>query len=573
MKKIFTLAFATTAIAAAAVMPGARLPQAAFRNASAPIVKTFGKQHAGKAMQAAAPKEEPVHDWVEIGTGMMTDDITPSYFDYYGVTCTTLEVGVEKDAANEGWYRIVNPWKNYTQTDIITNEGGTLTKNDDITIVIDASDPDYVRVLKGDIGMDDGYGTSYLIGFTELAGVNLGIDDDVTQEEADARAGKLSEGVITFDQKNSLMLLQDGAYYNCNRDGKFCLVLPGEETAIDYTLKAELGSLFCPADDGKYHITFHGDERIPGVKYIGSPIYPGSDEEIDAMILRLVEEGQVVPVNTEVAIDISDATGEEYFAFFCAVDAEGNLAEDLPYYTAFWVPDTNTDGWSTLGNATMTEGFISALLPNDFPTESYQVEVQRNIANPGLYRIVDPYNPWSHAANYTVKHDHSHYIYFNAEAHDNVYIMESALGLDLANFGEAGIGSGYYDMLRQYGPELLEWIGVTSGGSITDNVLSFDNTADIKVYFLGLNDWFNTNLKINPDYNAETDGYYDQYLAGDFKLDMTGLDLSGIADITADDAAAPAQYFNLQGIRVQHPEAGNVYICRRGTKTQKIFIR
>ena len=557
---------------ASAATPHARLPQAAFRNASTAITKTFGKQWAGHAT-AAPQKAEPEHNWVEMGTGVMTDDITTAYFDWNGVTAEPLDVKVEKDAANDGWYRIVNPWKNYTQMSKVTEAGGALTQSDEITIVIDASNPDYVRVLEGNIGMDDGYGATSLIGFTEMAGKNLGIGDDITQEQADARAGKLVEGVISFEQKSAVMLLQDGSYWNCNGDGKFSLALPGEETAIDYTLKAQLGSLFCPATDGKYHITFHGDARIPGVKYIGSPAYPESDEEIDATIQRLVTEGQVVAVNTEVTIDISDATGDEYFAFFCAVDADGNLAEDLPYYAAFRVPDTDTEGWSSLGNATMTEGFISALLPDNFPAESYQVEVQRNIAKPGMYRIVNPYNPWSHAASYAMNHDHSHYIYFNADAHDNVYLMESALGLDLGNFGEAGIGSGYYDMLRQYGPELLEWIGVTSGGSITDNVLSFDNTADIKVYFLGLGDWYNTNLKTNPDYNAETDDFYDQFLPGDFKLDMTGLDLSGISDITADDAAAPAQYFNLQGMRVQHPEAGNVYICRCGSKVQKIMIR
>ncbi|MDE7467889.1 MAG: hypothetical protein K2M61_05995, partial [Muribaculaceae bacterium] len=34
-----------------------------------------------------------------------------------------------------------------------------------------------------------------------------------------------------------------------------------------------------------------------------------------------------------------------------------------------------------------------------------------------------------------------------------------------------------------------------------------------------------------------------------------------------------AEYYNLQGIRVAQPAAGGVYIMRRGTETQKVYIR
>ncbi len=51
-------------------------------------------------------------------------------------------------------------------------------------------------------------------------------------------------------------------------------------------------------------------------------------------------------------------------------------------------------------------------------------------------------------------------------------------------------------------------------------------------------------------------------------LDVT----TGIEDITADDNAEK-EYFNLQGMRVANPQAGNVYIVRQGKKTSKVLYR
>lgn len=47
---------------------------------------------------------------------------------------------------------------------------------------------------------------------------------------------------------------------------------------------------------------------------------------------------------------------------------------------------------------------------------------------------------------------------------------------------------------------------------------------------------------------------------------------SGISAIAADDATAPAEYFNLQGQRVANPESG-LYIIRQGSKVAKVIIR
>ncbi|MBD5257301.1 MAG: hypothetical protein HDS52_01235 [Barnesiella sp.] len=62
------------------------------------------------------------------------------------------------------------------------------------------------------------------------------------------------------------------------------------------------------------------------------------------------------------------------------------------------------------------------------------------------------------------------------------------------------------------------------------------------------------------------------YNAGESKAaKVTVKVLSGIDGVTADDNA-PVEYFNLQGIRVDAPRAGNVYIRRQGTKSEKVVF-
>ena len=48
---------------------------------------------------------------------------------------------------------------------------------------------------------------------------------------------------------------------------------------------------------------------------------------------------------------------------------------------------------------------------------------------------------------------------------------------------------------------------------------------------------------------------------------------TGISDIAAEGAQAPAEFYNLQGVRVANPAAGNVYIVRRGNKVTKVLVK
>lgn len=65
----------------------------------------------------------------------------------------------------------------------------------------------------------------------------------------------------------------------------------------------------------------------------------------------------------------------------------------------------------------------------------------------------------------------------------------------------------------------------------------------------------------------------DAYKAAEVWKDFTnyfGTDVTGISSAFDDSEAAPAVYYDLQGVRVQNPSAG-VYIVRQGSKTTKVY--
>lgn len=48
--------------------------------------------------------------------------------------------------------------------------------------------------------------------------------------------------------------------------------------------------------------------------------------------------------------------------------------------------------------------------------------------------------------------------------------------------------------------------------------------------------------------------------------------VTSVNEIDCDDSEQPAQFYNLQGIRIERPTATGTYIVRRGNKTEKVFI-
>ena len=55
-------------------------------------------------------------------------------------------------------------------------------------------------------------------------------------------------------------------------------------------------------------------------------------------------------------------------------------------------------------------------------------------------------------------------------------------------------------------------------------------------------------------------------------VNVDGKTPTGIENVAADNANAPIEYFNLQGIRIDNPGAG-LYIRRQGNATAKVIVK
>ncbi len=100
------------------------------------------------------------------------------------------------------------------------------------------------------------------------------------------------------------------------------------------------------------------------------------------------------------------------------------------------------------------------------------------------------------------------------------------------------------------------------------NYVEFTLPAKTKV-------WVGMILVKRPDKASEDNGVTNNHYwhpFRDFTLEMWDAAGAGVDNVAVDNANAPVEYFNLQGIRVAQPENG-IFIVKQGNKVTKQVIR
>lgn len=214
----------------------------------------------------------------------------------------------------------------------------------------------------------------------------------------------------------------------------------------------------------------------------------------------------------------------------------------------------DADNWELRGTGKFTDDAVMGLGGNWEPT-TVEVLVEENKAKPGYYRIKNPYEgiaaKWNDL-NYDHQ-DHTHYLYFDASRPKQVIMESSALGVREEKLGAMYLTSKAYEEKRagKLQPEYTAYLGKLEDGKITfpEGSIGIRLPEYTKPLTEDLIYWVNNN--------------------GEFMLELPSSGIEGIE--TADNETA--EYFSLQGLRIDRPADGQMVIVRKGGKSFKTVYR
>ena len=211
--------------------------------------------------------------------------------------------------------------------------------------------------------------------------------------------------------------------------------------------------------------------------------------------------------------------------------------------------------WVPCGTGTFTENIVYGLFMEgeNLPAS---VSVYEHPDYPGVYKVADAFQ-----ATYAALEIPSVSPDMEIDARDasNVQIALQSTGI-IAGSGGASLGTLYYFNTGWYN----DYFGIAGTEEELDPVnctLTKDAEGNVTI-----------TIPVRSCYimASATGGLY---YGSEAVSTLTFNDPAGVSNVQIDNSNAPVEYFNLQGVRVNEPAAGNIYIRRQGTEAQKFIAK
>lgn len=166
--------------------------------------------------------------WNSLGTAKFTEGIY--YYGYDTDENQTMDVEIQEHKETPGYFRLVNPFADLADFDIITHEGEGSHNH---YMYINATDPDYVYIEASPIGVYS-YGECAIYSFAASA---VGTEDEAELKE-EGYFGKYdkSTGEITFPDETILLSekdYEDGAFMVSNEGTRIVMPVKSSISAIE----------------------------------------------------------------------------------------------------------------------------------------------------------------------------------------------------------------------------------------------------------------------------------------------------------------------------------------------------
>ena len=218
---------------------------------------------------------------------------------------------------------------------------------------------------------------------------------------------------------------------------------------------------------------------------VNEEISSTESDESDYHNFRLTEAGEY----TLVAVSFDETGSPQIYAWYNFSTSSGDQDSQ----------------WRSLGMAAYREDFITTIF--DVENLTYEVEIQENRANPGLYRLVNPYGaayPYNGEGYYDASEDH--YMIIDAQDPSAVTIWQTYTGLDWG-YGEMMVWS-LADLYLSNGNATEEEIADAGFfGKLENGVITFP-TKTLIVSMEELEDGGLFYANINGQFAVVLPGYY-----------------------------------------------------------------
>ena len=521
MKKIYALlsVMALTALTAAAVP------------VKSPVLQKANAEAVGaKKQKAPVAKAAPTGEYKSLGMGTYTDDMVLTLFT--GMKPATYQVEIRQSVEDPNYYQVVAPYGANFIAEATAQFGSTISEDmydsaGTKILTLDATDPNNVTFSEFATGCDFGYGE-----------MSIGIiaENNLT----------FKDGVFTAPKKGLYITDNDGSYY-ANNNGAFRIALPGVKVK-DYTLDLTLESQCLT------------DRKLTGSLKAGADI-----ATVKAYTTTLADESRIED-EIETIASVGTTIEADIYKNFVVTMTEGNTKETIVFvgldeagkvqnfvYATYYDVTDDPDQWEDCGNVTFTADFLGTLYSVE--KETLTVPFQRNKNDFTRLRLVNPYANSAYKDYNEHTGAHNHFITLNVADPEFIYLEDSPIGFDLGNKMVCLWSYAGYGVAEGYTKEQV------IGSNIP--VPTFDEaTNTIKFPSKSL-------LISTMEYTSS--GWYTVSSMNNAIKFPAGFNVfGGVDDITVDADAAPARYYNLQGVSVANPVAGQLYIRVQGDKATKI---
>lgn len=304
---------------------------------------------------------------------------------------------------------------------------------------------------------------------------------------------------------------------------------------------------FYNAENNKLEITFD-----PSVAFARYGIFEGltSQKMIDTLLLN--GEGSKTIESSQV-IELADVAANKALSVVAITfDKDGAPLEWGSKVFSF--VDDEAGEWKSLGQTKVTCDIFESLFFDDVITEM-QCEIQQNVMNQGIYRLVNPfgeYYPLNDADEY--ESTMNHYIVIDATDPDMVMMDMQFTGNDWGGGYFVIVGRASYEIFAGTDPSKVK----DHAGVLSNNTISFPEQ--------GILCWC-------PNWAAfggNPGSLYYTNISGKTSIEVPVV--TSVIDSVAVERNEETRYYNLQGVSVQNPEKGTPVIEVRGSNARKIVL-